>query len=402
MSSTMSVTNLPFPVAPKLPPKLPSIMNKAPLRPPVFPKAAPRIANKLTSNSNHSEVSNKQTTEETAAISSPETSTHPNSQEQIQLQSSSNSNHLDVSNEQTTEETHIQTTEETQRQTMLTRIQFEDLVSLQQYTMNETQSDDCNLSLPDSVQRKYAKKRVKLLTKLQQQWGVKDDTDYTEMFNAVMDALRPLEDTVKNPSVLVDLFAAKLPVTANLIAAQAIEQFILCFPKQYRKHLRETRIGKFKLVYPSTYNFFEEANEYGEKSFYFTLSVPKGEEKTIIRVQSLAGYEEKPHIITTVAIDKPERISADVSFASLPGFGMGEAILISNFTPDSLQHYQNVEFVFYDHSKFRLETPKDEFVSIYVADHVADIVPTNTDSETSEEESDSETSEDNSDVICLD
>ncbi|KAI5530070.1 attachment subunit-related family [Trichomonas vaginalis G3] len=175
---------------------------------------------------------------------------------------------------------------------MLTRAQFQDLISLEQYSSNETQSDDCNLSLPESIQRKYAMKRLKLLYKLLNNWGVEDNSDYSEMFNKVIESVKPIENDIKNPGVLVDLFASKLPVTTNLIATQAIEQFILCFPKQYRQHLRETRIGKFQLVYPTTYNYYEEANEYGELSFHFTLSVPEEKKKQSIMYNLLQDVKE--------------------------------------------------------------------------------------------------------------
>ena len=330
-----------------------------PLRPPIIPKQPPHtIQDKLSNNSRQS-TQNTTETSETDLQPAPEQVSHSST-------------------------------------SMLTRAQFQDLISLEQYSSNETQTDDCNLSLPESIQRKYAMKRLKLLYKLLNNWGVEDNTDYSEMFNKVIESVKPIENDIKNPGVLVDLFASKLPVTTNLIATQAIEQFILCFPKQYRQHLRETRIGKFQLVYPTTYNYYEEANEYGELSFHFTLSVPEGEEKAIYHVQSLAGCEGKPHIITTVAIDKPARVEDDVLFASIAGFGMGEPIPISHFTEYSAQHFQNVEFVFYDHQKFLLTKPKKQFVSIFVAGHVADKEPSDTDYEEEEEEE-----ENDSDVVLI-
>ena len=364
-----------------------------PLRPPIIPKQLPHT---IQDNLSNNLSSSSQNTTDTVVQTAPEQVSHSST---IQDKLSNNLSSSSSQNTTETSETDLQPIEQdivSQTTSMLTRAQFQDLISLEQYSSNETQTDDCNLSLPESIQRKYAMKRLKLLYKLLNNWGVEDNSDYSEMFNKVIESVKPIENDIKNPGVLVDLFASKLPVTTNLIATQAIEQFILCFPKQYRQHLRETRIGKFQLVYPTTYNYYEEANEYGELSFHFTLSVPEGEEKAIYHVQSLAGCEGKPHIITTVAIDKPARVEDDVLFASIAGFGMGEPIPISHFTEYSAQHFQNVEFVFYDHQKFLLTKPKKQFVSIFVAGHVADKEPSDTDYEEEEEEE-----ENDSDVVLI-
>ncbi|EAY21299.1 hypothetical protein TVAG_166740 [Trichomonas vaginalis G3] len=364
-----------------------------PLRPPIIPKQLPHT---IQDNLSNNLSSSSQNTTDTVVQTAPEQVSHSST---IQDKLSNNLSSSSSQNTTETSETDLQPAPEQvshSSTSMLTRAQFQDLISLEQYSSNETQTDDCNLSLPESIQRKYAMKRLKLLYKLLNNWGVEDNTDYSEMFNKVIESVKPIENDIKNPGVLVDLFASKLPVTTNLIATQAIEQFILCFPKQYRQHLRETRIGKFQLVYPTTYNYYEEANEYGELSFHFTLSVPEGEEKAIYHVQSLAGCEGKPHIITTVAIDKPARVEDDVLFASIAGFGMGEPIPISHFTEYSAQHFQNVEFVFYDHQKFLLTKPKKQFVSIFVAGHVADKEPSDTDYEEEEEEE-----ENDSDVVLI-
>ncbi|EAX74376.1 hypothetical protein TVAG_515520, partial [Trichomonas vaginalis G3] len=249
-----------------------------PLRPPIIPKQLPHtiqdnLSNNLSSSSqnttdtvvqtapeqvSHSSTiqdnlsnnlsSSSQNTTDTVVQTAPEQVSHSST---IQDKLSNNLSSSSSQNTTETSETDLQPAPEQvshSSTSMLTRAQFQDLISLEQYSSNETQTDDCNLSLPESIQRKYAMKRLKLLYKLLNNWGVEDNTDYSEMFNKVIESVKPIENDIKNPGVLVDLFASKLPVTTNLIATQAIEQFILCFPKQYRQHLRETRIGKFQLV----------------------------------------------------------------------------------------------------------------------------------------------------------
>ncbi|KAI5505094.1 attachment subunit-related family, partial [Trichomonas vaginalis G3] len=220
-----------------------------PLQPPIIPKQLPHtIANKLSNNSRHSTQENTIQTNETTDTVVPDTTgqvlqSSPianqlsnNSRQSTQentiqtnettdtvvpdttgqvLQSSPIANQLSNNSRQSTQENTIQTNETTEEQpsasSMTTRSQMRYLAFAKQFQSGDTENTEENTTIPERVRRQYAKKRLQLLEKLKNQWGIQDDTDYSEVFQSVMDSLQPVENEVKDPGVLVDLFVQYLP-----------------------------------------------------------------------------------------------------------------------------------------------------------------------------------------------
>ena len=170
---TSVANNLSTTSAVKVPTTYVSPFSK-PLRPPIIPKQPPHtIQDKLSNNLSSSSSQNTTETSETVVQTAPEQVSHSST---IQDKLSNNLSSSSSQNTTETSETDLQPAPEQvshSSTSMLTRAQFQDLISLEQYSSNETQTDDCNLSLPESIQRKYAMKRLKLLYKLLNNWGSK-------------------------------------------------------------------------------------------------------------------------------------------------------------------------------------------------------------------------------------
>ncbi|KAI5527783.1 attachment subunit-related family [Trichomonas vaginalis G3] len=226
------------------------------------------IANQLSNNSRQSTQENTIQTNETTDTVVPDTTGQV-------LQSSPIANQLSNNSRQSTQENTIQTNETTEEQpsasSMTTRSQMRYLAFAKQFQSGDTENTEENTTISERVRRQYAKKRLQLLEKLKNQWGIQDDTDYSEVFQSVMDSLQPVENEVKDPGVLVDLFVQYLPVTANLIALQAIDQFIRLFPKNMQTYLQNVKIAEYVSIYPNTYNYLEELDEYGKGPFTYTF-----------------------------------------------------------------------------------------------------------------------------------
>ncbi|EAX67477.1 hypothetical protein TVAG_541870, partial [Trichomonas vaginalis G3] len=263
------------------------------------------IANQLSNNSRQSTQENTIQTNETTDTVVPDTTGQV-------LQSSPIANQLSNNSRQSTQENTIQTNETTEEQpsasSMTTRSQMRYLAFAKQFQSGDTENTEENTTIPERVRRQYAKKRLQLLEKLKNQWGIQDDTDYSEVFQSVMDSLQPVENEVKDPGVLVDLFVQYLPVTANLIALQAIDQFIRLFPKNMQTYLRNVKIAEYVSIYPNTYNYLEELDEYGQRSFYVYFFTKPGQSKRLYCIQPLPEFQDNFHVISTIALDTPERV----------------------------------------------------------------------------------------------
>ncbi|KAI5486055.1 attachment subunit-related family [Trichomonas vaginalis G3] len=188
-----------------------------------------------------------------------------------------------------------------------------------------------------------------------------------------MDAIQPLENEIKDPGVLVDMFASYLPVTANLIALQAIDQFIHLFPKNLQKHLQEVKIAEFVRLYPNSYNYLEELNEHGERSFYVYFFTKPGQSKRLYCIQPLPEFQDNFHVITTVALDIPARVpyGGTVTISSFPKGYKGKPLTIAKFTHSSCQFVQDVEFHFLNNTTFIIETPQEGIYKVFIAGFVA-------------------------------
>ena len=342
-----------------------------PLRPPIIPKQLPHtIANKLLDNSRHSTQENTIQTNETTDTVVPDTTGQV-------LQSSPIANQLSNNSRQSTQENTIQTNETTEEQpsasSMTTRSQMRYLAFAKQFQSGDTENTEENTTIPERVRRQYAKKRLQLLEKLKNQWGIQDDTDYSEVFQSVMDSLQPVENEVKDPGVLVDLFVQYLPVTANLIALQAIDQFIRLFPKNMQTYLQNVKIAEYVSIYPNTYNYLEELDEYGQRSFYVYFFTNPGQSKRLYCIQPLPEFQDNFHVISTIALDTPERVpyGSKVSISSFPKATKGHPIKLAEFTNSNCQFKQDVEFVFLHDTTFIIQTPPDGLYKVFIAGHVA-------------------------------
>ncbi|KAI5549984.1 attachment subunit-related family, partial [Trichomonas vaginalis G3] len=206
-----------------------------PLRPPIIPKQLPHtIANKLSNNLSSSSQNTTETTQPTGQA------TTTIGTEAFSEEVHTNQTPIEHTETQPPENTETHPIEHTETHSaMTTRSQTRYIAFSKQFKSQIQDTQDRDTPLSEKVRRKYAKKRFELLDKLNEQWGSEDNRDYNEMFQAVMDAIQPFENEIKDPGVLVDMFASYLPVTANLIALQAIDQFIHLFPKNLQKHLQE-------------------------------------------------------------------------------------------------------------------------------------------------------------------
>ncbi|KAI5504857.1 attachment subunit-related family, partial [Trichomonas vaginalis G3] len=174
-----------------------------PLRPPIIPKQLPHtIANKLLDNMHLHKETAQPTGQATTTIGT----------EAFSEEVHTNQTPIEHTETQPPENTETHPIEHTETHSaMTTRSQTRYLAFSKQFKSQIQDTQDSDTPLSEKVRRKYAKKRLELLDKLNEQWGSEDNRDYNEMFQAVMDAIQPLENEIKDPGVLVDMFASYLP-----------------------------------------------------------------------------------------------------------------------------------------------------------------------------------------------
>ncbi|KAI5553941.1 attachment subunit-related family, partial [Trichomonas vaginalis G3] len=339
-----------------------------PLRPPIIPKQLPHtIANKLSNNLS----SSSQNTTDTAQPTGQATTTIGT--EAFSEEVHTNQTPIEHTETQPPENTETHPIEHTETHSaMTTRSQTRYLAFCKQFKSQIQDTQDSDTPLSEKVRRKYAKQRLELLDKLNEQWGSEDNRDYNEMFQAVMDAIQPLENEIKDPGVLVDMFASYLPVTANLIALQAIDQFIHLFPKNLQKHLQEVKVAEFVRLYPNSYNYLEELNEHGERSFYLYFYTKDNQSKRLYCIEPMPQFVDNFHVITTVALDIPARVpyGGTVTISSFPKGYKGKPLTIAKFTHSSCQFVQDVEFHFLNNTTFIIETPQEGIYKVFIAGFV--------------------------------
>ncbi|KAI5544805.1 attachment subunit-related family, partial [Trichomonas vaginalis G3] len=322
-----------------------------PLQPPIIPKQLP-----------HTIANNSSTT---SAVKVPTTYVSPFSKplqppiipkqlpHTIQGQSDSNSNSNQPSNapEQHTHVSTSQTTQQTQRQTsnsgtipiVLTHEEEEEYL--------------VEPEIKESDIRKDAVKRLEQFMKnYPQNLSIQDTNDYSDFYNDIIEAVKKFEDNVQNPTNLSEFFFKLLPYTANIIGLQFCDEFIQTFgPRQQR-----SLYARLKLFhpYPLTYNWIEELQEHGkEQHFKFYVDVPQGKLAKTFTIQPKQFYEDFLHVISTIAMVEPERVTFGQS-VSLYNVRQGlEPLKIAEFTSSSAQLKLDCEFQFVGNSKFSLHTP---------------------------------------------
>ncbi|KAI5542285.1 attachment subunit-related family [Trichomonas vaginalis G3] len=300
-----------------------------------------------------------------------------------QIPPNSTSNQPSNAPEQHTHVSTSQTTQQTQRQTsnsgtipiVLTHEEEEYLVEPE---------------IKESDIRKDAVKRLEQFMKnYPQNVSIKDTNDYSDFYNDIIEAVKKFEDNVQNPTNLSEFFFKLLPYTANIIGLQFCDKFIQTFSPRQQKSL----YARLKLFhpYPLTYNWIEELQEHGkEQHFKFYVDVPQGKLAKTFTIQPKQFYEDFLHVISTIAMVEPERVTFGQS-VSLYNVRQGrEPLKIAEFTSSSAQLKLDCEFQFVENSKFSLHTPFNQRIRIFIAGYVGDPITNDDEEETSEEDNDSD------------
>ncbi|KAI5498806.1 attachment subunit-related family [Trichomonas vaginalis G3] len=328
----------------------------------------------------------------------------PSVEATIQGQSDSNSNSNQIPPNSTSNQpsnapeqhTHVstsQTTQQTQRQTSNSGTIGIVL------THEEEEEYLVEPEIKESDIRKDAVKRLEQFMKnYPQNLSIQDTNDYSDFYNDIIEAVKKFEDNVQNPTNLSEFFFKLLPYTGNIIGLQFCDEFIQTFgPRQQR-----SLYARLKLFhpYPLTYNWIEELQEHGkEQHFKFYVDVPQGKLAKTFTIQPKQFYEDFLHVISTIAMVEPERVTFGQS-VSLYNVRQGlEPLKIAEFTSSSAQLKLDCEFQFVGNSKFSLHTPFNQRIRIFIAGYVGDPITNDDEEEISEEEEEEE--ENDSDVVLI-
>ncbi|EAX91195.1 hypothetical protein TVAG_220890 [Trichomonas vaginalis G3] len=191
-----------------------------------------------------------------------------------------------------------------------------------------------------------------------------DNNDYDRYFKSIIKPVETLENKVQNPTVMVDFFLSNLPYVSTMISLQAIDEFIICCEPNLREQLYET-LNDFR-PYPLTYNWKEDENKRGSFSWNLSIVAPAGVAAHPFEIYPKLHYENNMHIITTAALDIPERIpdGEEVSIISVQANRVAMPLTVCKFTHSSRQFYQNLEFVFTGTAKMLLKKPEQTKITI--------------------------------------
>ncbi|EAX86177.1 hypothetical protein TVAG_356700 [Trichomonas vaginalis G3] len=219
-----------------------------------------------------------------------------------------------------------------------------------------------------------------------------DNNDYDRYFKSIIKPVETLENKVQNPTVMVDFFLSNLPYVSTMISLQAIDEFIICCEPNLREQLYET-LNDFR-PYPLTYNWKEDENKRGSFSWNLSIVAPAGVAAHPFEIYPKLHYENNMHIITTAALEIPERIpdGEEVSIISVQANRVAMPLTVCKFTHSSRQFYQNLEFVFTGTAKMLLKKPEQTPITIFLSGYCED------EDNSDEEEEEEETSEDSDDI----